>query len=137
TNRTEDEADISDHMDLGHEFVFGMTVHKSKGLEFDTVLIPFTHRPYRQQVETELLLDESGSPCKVGWSQVVRSNGNWGEIKAMRSNDYYLDCIKKEFHDVDREEARLLYVAMTRSIRKLECFLSGDDEHSWAHLLGV
>jgi ATP-dependent exoDNAse (exonuclease V) beta subunit len=58
-------------------------------------------------------------------------------VKSQKCNQYYWDCLKKEFNDVNREEARLLYVALTRCIRRLECFVIGNEEHSWAHMLEV
>lgn len=127
TNRTEDKPDISGV--VGHECVYGMTVHKAKGLEFDTVFLPFTHHVFRQEIATELLLDETKTPKRVGWS---RSKGDTHQCSS-----YYEELLEKEFEDVDREEARLLYVALTRAVRRLECFIIGDERHSWAHMLEV
>ena len=134
TNRTEDEPDISQELD--YRCVYGMTVHKAKGLEFDTVFLPLTHRQFRKQVDTELLLDERTDPPKVGWCSANMGQG-WNEVLDKQCNDYYDECLNKEFHDVDREEARLLYVALTRAIRRLECFIIGENDHSWARMLEV
>jgi len=133
TNITEDEPDVSGEMGCG--CVYGMTVHKAKGLEFDTVLLPFTHRAFRKEVATELLLDETKKPPRVGWSKVAMIPGSMTDIADHQCNDYYEECVKKEFVDVDREEARLLYVALTRAIRRVECFVIGSETHSWAHML--
>lgn len=135
TNRDEDEPDVSGV--LGPGCIYGMTVHKAKGLEFDTVLVPFTHRPFRKEIETELILDESKKPRRVGWSRVAVSPGTRDEVETHQYNTYYQDCLRKEFEDVDREEARLLYVALTRAIRRLDCFVIGNEQHSWAHMLEV
>lgn len=135
TNRTEDEPDISGEM--GCACVYGMTVHKAKGLEFDTVLLPLTHREFRKEIATELILDETQSPRRVGWSRVTIKLNTWNEVTSHQCNNYYQGCLVKEFEDVDREEARLLYVALTRAIRRLECFIVGDAQHSWAHMLEV
>jgi ATP-dependent exoDNAse (exonuclease V) beta subunit len=134
TDKTEDEPDISGEMDCG--CVYGMTVHKAKGLEFDTVFLPFTHRTFRKDVDTELLLDERVDPPLVGWCKVIAVQG-WNEVLDRQCNDHYERCLAKEFDDIDREEARLLYVALTRAIRRLECFVIGTNPHSWADMLEV
>ena len=112
-----------------------MTVHKAKGLEFDTVVIPLTHRVFRKDVATELILDERTDPPRVGWSRATFEQNSWNTIASHQRNNYYESAVKKEFDDVDREEARLLYVALTRTIRKLECFVIGTEQHSWARML--
>ena len=134
TNHNEDEPDISES--VGINAVYGLTVHKAKGLEFDTVIIPFTYREYRHEADTEILLDETANPCRAGWSSVVWKDQYHSEVESQKMNTYYTDCVSKEFRDVDREEARLLYVAMTRSIRRLECFVTDPKPHNWAGLLG-
>ena len=134
TDKTEDEPDISGEMDC--ECVYGMTVHKAKGLEFDTVFLPFTHRTFRKDVNTELLLDERVDPPVVGWCKIIPGQG-WNEVLDQQCNDHYERCLVKEFDDIDREEARLLYVALTRAIRRLECFVIGNNPHSWANMLEV
>ena len=133
TNHNEDEPDISDS--VGIKSLYGLTVHKAKGLEFDTVIIPFTYREYRREVDTEILLDETENPCRAGWSSVIWRDKYHNEIESQKKNSYYSDCVTKEFRDVDREEARLLYVAMTRCIRRLECFVTDPKPHNWAGLL--
>ena len=133
TNHNEDQADISET--VGINCLYGLTVHKAKGLEFDTVIIPFTYREYRHDADTEILLDESKNPCRVGWSNVVWQDPYHSSVESQKMNSWYRECVVKEFGDVDREEARLLYVAMTRSIRRLECFVTDPKQHNWAGLL--
>lgn len=133
TNREEDEPDISDH--VGINCVYGLTVHKSKGLEFDTVIVPFTDKTYRRDVDTEIIFNETIRPIRVGWSKVEWADKYHNELISQLSNNYYRQCVRKEFTDMDREEARLLYVALTRSIRRLEYFVTASKEHNWAGLL--
>lgn len=133
TNHNEDQADISEA--VGISCVYGLTVHKAKGLEFDTVIIPFTYREYRHDADTEILLDESKNPCRAGWSSVVWQDTYHSAVESQKKNSWYQECVAKEYGDVDREEARLLYVAMTRSIRRLECFVTDPKQHNWAGLL--
>lgn len=135
TNRHDDEPDISKETGCG--CVYGMTVHKAKGLEFDTIILPFTNRVFRKEIDTEILIDESVEPKRVGWSHVVWDDQKKNMVKEHRQNDHYAKCLAQEFIDVDKEETRLLYVALTRCIRHLECFVIGNKEHSWAHFLEV
>ena len=67
----------------------------------------------------------------------IISGHGWNEVLDQQCNDHYEHCLIKEFDDIDREEARLLYVALTRAIRRLECFVIGNNPHSWANMLEV
>lgn len=133
TNRNVDEPDVSEQ--VGYKIVHGSTVHKSKGLEFDTVIIPLTYRPYRKDNMTEVLVDASENPTRVGWSWVTWKDQYHTVIDKQKKNGYYNDCVKKEFKAMDEEEARILYVALTRSIRRLEYFITDPNEHNWSGLL--
>ena len=135
TNKNEDEPDVKAAAGCG--CVYGMTVHKAKGLEFDTVLIPMTHKPFRKPIDTEIIIDETCTPKRVGWSYVIWNAENTDKADVHKCNNYYNECLSKETFNIDKEEARLLYVALTRSIRKLHYFLIGDDDHSWTQLLEV
>lgn len=133
TNRNVDEPDVSEQ--IGYEIIHGSTVHKSKGLEFDTVIIPLTYRPYRKDNMTEILVDASANPTRVGWSWVTWADQYHTVIDKQKKNTYYNDCVASEFRAMDEEEARILYVALTRSIRRLEYFITDPNEHNWAGLL--
>lgn len=91
-----------------------MTIHKAKGLEFDTVIIPGLGRKPRPD-ETRLLnwLEQTG---ELGYPELV-----FGPIKSVwerenRTADYikHLEAEKGRF-----ENGRLLYVAATRAKNKL------------------
>ena len=129
TDRTEDEPDISGRGGCG--IIYGMTVHKAKGLEFDSVIVTFTYRPFIRELETELLIDEESTPKRAGWRHVDKSGGQ------SKQNSYYRELIGKEHRDIDKEEARLLYVALTRTIRKLYCVKADNRRGCWAELLEV
>ena len=63
TNRSEGEARVQSKDD--YTSVLCMTVHKSKGLEFDTVIVPYTAENFGGWAQTELLVDPVEK--KVGW----------------------------------------------------------------------
>lgn len=91
-----------------------MTMHKSKGLEFDTVILPGLGRPTRGQ-DSELLywLERTS---RFGESQLlmapIRAAG-----QAQEPISDYLRELDKDKEQLER--ARLLYVAATRAKRRL------------------
>jgi len=98
-----------------------MTVHKSKGLEFDTVILPGLHRETGGNDSSLLLWDEvagaDGDEHLLVAPIKQKGAGN-GEPTAY-------DYLKKlEAERAAHEDERLLYVAATRAIRRL-------------HLLGI
>ena len=98
------------------EAVQMMTVHKSKGLEFDTVILPGLHRETGSN-ETSLLL----------WDEVAGADGRAhllaapmqakGADNAAPTAYAYLKRLEAE--RAAHEDERLLYVAATRAIRRL------------------
>ena len=92
-----------------------MTVHKSKGLEFDTVIIPYTHRKFPDRYNTELLIDPHTR--QVGWNFLTDKKN-----PDMR-NDLYAALKEEEIEKTKEEETRILYVAMTRAINNLICIV--------------
>ena len=93
-----------------------MTVHKSKGLEFDTVILPGLHRETGGNDSSLLLWDEvagaDGDEHLLVAPMKQKGAGN-GEPAAY-------DYLKKlEAERAAHEDERLLYVAATRAIRRL------------------
>jgi ATP-dependent exoDNAse (exonuclease V) beta subunit len=91
-----------------------MTMHKSKGLEFDTVILPGLGRATRG-AGSELLywLERTRAD---GHSQLLMAPIRAAEQDAEPISDYLRELGK----DKDRlEDARLLYVAVTRARRRL------------------
>ncbi len=102
-----------------------MTIHKAKGLEFDTVLLPGLSRLPRQDNEKLLYWLEYG--CESGGSDLLLAPVSaYGEDKgSVATCLQYLNKIKERF-----EEGRLLYVAATRAKRRLHLFgYAGIQEH--------
>lgn len=92
-----------------------MTIHKSKGLEFDHVVIPGLHRRPRQD-EPELLL----------WLEQIDAQGHAQTLLSPISNfeeSPLYQYIREEKKARNRAEAvRLFYVGCTRAIRQLHLF---------------
>ena len=93
-----------------------MTIHKSKGLEFDTVIVPGLHRETGGN-ESSLLL----------WNDVAGGDGREHLLVAPMKRKGATngapgtyDLLKKlEAERAAHEDERLLYVAATRAIRRL------------------
>lgn len=83
-----------------------LTIHKSKGLEFDAVIISHMDRGKKLGQVRKIIVDrELGLAIKSDFS------------------DYRYRAINEKLRDVDREEEkRVLYVAMTRAKRELILF---------------
>lgn len=100
-----------------------MTIHKSKGLEFDTVILPGLHRRGGRN-ETRLLTwdsatDEAGQPRLV--VAPIRSSPVDEDMPDGETDDdalrRYIAALESE--RADQETRRLLYVAATRARRSL------------------
>ncbi len=97
-----------------------MTVHKAKGLEFDTVIIPALERTPRHE-ESKLLLWEEDATAH-GESLLLAPLPGPG-----RRADPHYDCLRQLRADKDAfEVARLLYVGCTRARRNLHLIAAAD-----------
>ena len=105
-----------------------MTIHKSKGLEFDSVLLPYTERKSRGET-SELLnwfesIDESGkthcllAPLDTREDKATKNKQSDGKDR--------LSALIRQFHNErsQNETLRLLYVATTRARDRLHLFAS-------------
>ena len=132
TNRKEGEPDITASDD--YRSILCMTVHKSKGLEFDTVVIPYTTQNFGLRTNTEILIDPVSK--KVGWNY----NGSGGKRKQKAypemSNSHYEQLKEEDAINTSMEEARILYVAMTRAIDTLICIVPDTkNKNTWANMI--
>ena len=93
-----------------------MTIHKAKGLEFDTVIVPGLHRTTGGNDGSLLLWDEiAGADGKEHLLVAPMKQKGAGDGAATA-----YDYLKKlETERAAHEDERLLYVAATRAIRKL------------------
>lgn len=127
-NRDEDEPEL-DEEERGSR-VRIITVHKSKGLEFHTVILPFTEQDFRYE-RSELLLDRRSGTWTAGWQ--IKESGR------IYSSEPYAELNPNETIEVQREEARLIYVAMTRSEERLWIVRNKkySSRDNWSRLLGM
>ncbi|MDF1653759.1 MAG: UvrD-helicase domain-containing protein [Coxiellaceae bacterium] len=97
-----------------HARIHIMTIHKSKGLEFDHVIIPNLERgPVRDRPALLLWLERNQGQ--------VANELLLAPIKSpeQQADDIYQYCKRIEQQKLDYENARLLYVAVTRAKQSL------------------
>lgn len=120
TNREEEEAELVEDEEEG--LIQCMTVHGAKGLEFDTVIMSHTSYSFNKEREEALIVSEDNT--HIGW-----------RIKNLE-NDNYPILLEEERINTRLEETRLLYVALTRTMRNLVCFLAPTKKpDTWSNLL--
>lgn len=112
----------------GQCMVEAMTVHKAKGLEFETVILPYMNSPFFQDEDYDkfkgFITDETSGRLTAGWAFQYRNK--------LHKNNYYQSMTRDEQQAARREEARILYVAMTRAMENLICFISREpQENTW------
>ncbi len=128
TNRDEESAKVETRDD--YTSVLCMTVHKAKGLEFDTVIIPYTNGPFMTNLDTEIIIDPLTR--KVGW----KYGGDQGRHLVPMQNDYYVELKNADVWNCYQEEARILYVAMTRAIHACIVVVPWTNmQNTWAYML--
>ena len=101
-----------------------MTIHKAKGLEFDTVILPGLGEMTRSDEAALLLCLEHGGRSLL--APISESGGD--------DDPVYRYLMSIERRKSDQETARLLYVAATRARRNLHLLslVSEKNDGSWA-----
>ncbi|WP_377802176.1 UvrD-helicase domain-containing protein [Bacillus benzoevorans] len=133
SNRDEDEmqADVTKYKKL----IKVVTVHKAKGLEFDTVFIPYTYMKFEKKTQQEMIVVKEKDKVRAGW-KIAGSNDN----EFLVESPLYPDLKTKENTENIREEARLLYVALTRAKNRLVVIYNKsnsnrNDRRNWSDLI--
>lgn len=123
-NRNENEPMIETKLGV----VEITTVHRSKGLEYHTVIMPKLNHSFSNKQASFYIQDEKemGDDKRiVGWKAK--------DIK----NNHFATLQNYESFEVEREETRLLYVAMTRAKKRLILMMPEKiSENTWGNLLG-
>ena len=103
-----------------------ITVHKSKGLEYGTVILPYAD---------ENLGDLRKAKLEANYSKSKLSYSVTFENKVKEKNTNYIDS--QEIEEQIAEETRILYVALTRAIRNCIWIKNVDrnPDISWSTLL--
>lgn len=138
TNREVDEAVLEDSFFEGN-FIRVLTVHKSKGLEFHTVLIPFTTSKFIKKeayVKNEFIVQiGANNKLDYGWKYID------DEYEFYSETNNYSVLKNEEDYEQRCEETRLLYVAMTRAKQRLFIYNVPDNKRvrsnpdTWGELL--
>lgn len=128
TEFDEHDCELTDEIEYNRHLTI-MTVHKSKGLEFSTVILPYTHRTVFKGTEGFVLHKNDGeAEYSLGWSMK-------NPHKAILFNDLYASLNTLESNEERKEEARILYVALTRTIRHLLINRCKSAKNHWGSLL--
>ena len=112
------------------DLIHCITVHKSKGLEYGHVILPFCSAPINRVKSTQLhvSVDKEDNQYRIGYSMNIGETGNTIQ------NSYFDNAVEKA--EKSREETRILYVAMTRAIRSFSWIeLEGKNTLSWQNLI--
>ena len=109
-----------------------ITVHKSKGLEYGHVILPYCSAPIStiKKSQTHVSIERDCDRYRIGYSMTLPIT------KETLWNNYYDE--RTETEEKSREETRILYVGMTRAIRSFSWIvLEGKRQLSWQSLIGT
>lgn len=131
--RREEEARESYDLEKSSAQIICTTVHKSKGLEFDTLLLPYCDFDIsckKPQGDVDLIYSNN----EIGY-RVIGST-----YSVYYKNDLYEKFEKDELVDRKHEETRILYVALTRAVRRIVVFskakkTNAKKSDSWADMI--
>ena len=107
-----------------------ITVHKSKGLEYGHVILPFGSSAidYMKRNQSHVSTEYRDGKLRIGYSIQLGPN------KELFQNTYYNESSEKS--EKSREETRILYVAMTRAIRSFSWIaVQGNKSKCWQNLI--
>lgn len=140
TDRTEDEPqDLEETSGV----TVALTVHKSKGLEFDRVLIPNSWTSFNPYEDYDTIAHQIAVSTEADGSKRLTWRWRTGRSELSNRPDDQVAWADERV-EVVRDEARLLYVALTRARHELVVFVdeSGGGEpaalpRTWGELLSA
>jgi len=111
SGQREENADF--YVQEEQDFVKVMTIHKSKGLAFDIVIIPFIEKPLiREKSEPLIVYEKTESEFRIGFNK--NALFEYENNKIAEDLDYK-NMHKHEIQKILEEEFRVYYVALTRA----------------------
>lgn len=109
-----------------------VTVHKSKGLEYGAVILPYASFPINKMKRSDINVSVFRDKSSVRIGYQIKYNTD--HVVTDFENSFFDEKSEKE--ERMREEARVLYVAMTRSIRSFSWItLENNNNSSWQNLV--
>ena len=108
-----------------------VSVHKAKGLEYGAVILPYCSYAIDRMKRTDMNVSVfSGENVRIGY----QIKFDVDHMKATYQNDIFDEGIEK--NERMREEARILYVAMTRAMSSFSWIaLEGRQGNCWQNLI--
>lgn len=97
----------------GNDAVKILTIHKSKGLEFPVVIMPFAEEDYNRTPKDKLWLDATGEDIEM--PKVLVDNSKFVEGLGVSAANVYGQKKQEELLD----NINVLYVALTRAVEQL------------------
>lgn len=118
------------------ENILCTTIHKSKGLEYKVVIMPFCDEDISCKSSAgtvDIIINENNIGYSVRKISDFNNNCSYETIQ----NDIYTNNTKIEKVYKMNEEARILYVAMTRSIQKFIWFKNTNSKvkENWQNII--
>ena len=133
TNNQEDEPLYE--METQDISITALTAHRAKGQEYDHVVIPETWKSFfydGRDFKSAVRYFHESEIRRIKWSWKINQN-QYGNVHHDHDDDFEIS--DKETRN---EEARLLYVAMTRAKQTLNIFVPArPQKDSWAQLLDI
>ncbi len=128
---TREEHQSRNVANLTGKRVICYTIHGSKGLEFGSVIMPFTNVNLDKPNEKGMIVNKLKEGVAYRFMITTTS-----KLEVNVSNQWFDNDLKNENKENARENTRLLYVAMTRAIRSFTWInpVSSTGE-TWASLL--
>lgn len=124
--KQEEESRATYNMSNFEGNIICTTVHKSKGLEFDVVVLPYCNDDI-SHVANKGVVDLIYQDNQIGYIIMDNQDENDKKVTCFK-NDIYSNQIANESDDRKLEEARILYVALTRAIKEVMYFVDTTGE---------